>query len=63
MSTRQKFWVANGNAAVRRYVRDCFVCAFERATPIGQLMSDFPLARLTAHKKTFSIPGWITLAL
>ena len=53
MSTRQKFWIANGNAAVRRYVRDCGVCAIERATPIRQLMSDLLLARLAAHKKPF----------
>ena len=53
MSTRQKFWFANSNAAVRRYVRDCGVCAIERATPIGQLMSDLPLARFAAHKKPF----------
>ena len=57
MSTRQKFWIANGNAAVRRYVRDCGVCAIERATPIRQLMSDLPLARLTAHKKPFFYSG------
>ena len=64
MSTQQKFWVANDNAAVRRYVRDCGVCAIERATPIGQLMSDLPLARLSAHKKLFfSILKWIILAL
>ena len=57
MSTRQKFWIANGNAAVRRYVRDCGVCAIERATPIRQLMSDLPLARLAAHKKSFFYSG------
>ena len=57
MSTRQKFWVANGNAAVRRYVRDCDVCAIERATPIGQLMSDLPLARLATHKHPFLYSG------
>ena len=53
MSTRQKFWIANGNAAVRQYVRDCGVCAIERATSIRQPMSDLPLARLAAHKKPF----------
>ena len=45
------------NAAVRRYVRDCGVCAIERATPTGQLMSDLPLARLTTHKKPFYYSG------
>ena len=29
------------------------MCAIERATPIRQLMSDLPLARLAAHKKPF----------
>ena len=50
-STRLKFWIANGNAAVRRYVRDCGVCVIEKATLIRQFMSDLSLARLAAHKK------------
>ena len=57
MSTRQKFWIANGNVAVRRYVHDCSGCAVERATLIRQLMSDLSLARLAAHKKPFLYSG------
>ena len=38
-------------------MRDCGVCAIERATPIRQLMSDLPLARLAAHKKPFFYSG------
>ena len=53
LSTRQKIWIANGNSAVRRYLRDCGVCAIKRARPIRQLMSDLPLARLAANKKPF----------
>ena len=53
LSTRQKFWIANGNSVVRRYLRDCGVCAIKRARPIRQLMSDLPLARLAANKKPF----------
>ena len=53
MFARQKFWIANGNAAVRQYVRDCGVCAIERATPIRQHMFNLPLARLAAHKNPF----------
>ena len=34
-------------------MRDCGVCAIERARSIRQLMSDLPLARLEAHKKPF----------
>ena len=56
MPTRQKFWIANGSAVVRRYVRNCGVCAIEKATLIRQLMFDLPLARLAAHKKLFFHP-------
>ena len=59
MSTWQKFWIANGNAAVRRYVRDCGLCAIERATPIRQLMSDLPLVHLAAPKKPFFSFRWV----
>ena len=57
MFKRQKFRIANGNAAVRRYVRNCGECAIEKATPIKQLMSDLPLARLAARKKPFFYSG------
>ena len=38
-------------------MRDCGVCAIKKATPIRQLMSDLPLARLTAHEKPFFYSG------
>ena len=57
MSTRLKFWIVNGNAAVRRYVRNCGLCAIERAMLIRQLMSDLLLARHAAHKKPFFYSG------
>ena len=41
------------NAAVRRYVCDCGVCAIEKTTLIRQLMSDLPLARYGVHKESF----------
>ena len=57
MSTWRKFWIANGNAAVRRYVRNCPVWATERATPTRQLMSDLPLAPLATLKSPFFRSG------
>ena len=39
------------------------VCVIERETPIRQIMSELPLARLAAPKSPFTIPWWIILAL
>ena len=36
LSSRQKFWITNGRASVRRYLRECSVCAINRAQPIRQ---------------------------
>ena len=57
LSTRNRFWIANGNASVRRYLRECSRCAIEKAQPIRQLMSDLPPARTTAQEKPFSHCG------
>ena len=53
LSTRQRFWITNGNAAVKRYLHDCAVCAIEKAKPVRQLMADLPLSRITANRKPF----------
>ena len=53
LSSRQRFWIANGNGSVRKYLHDCGVCAIEKARPIRQLMSDLPQSRTTAFTKPF----------
>ena len=53
LSSRQKFWITNGCASVRRYLRECIVCAINKARPIRQLMSDLPPSHTSAYKKTF----------
>ena len=53
LSTRQKFWIANGNASVRKYINECGVCMIKKAQPVRQLMSDLPQSRITANKKPF----------
>ena len=53
LSSRQKFWITNGRASVRRYLRKCSVCAINKARPIRQLMSDLPPSRISAYKKHF----------
>ena len=57
LSTRKKFWIVNGNAAVKAYMRDCGVCNIRRAKKIETLMSDLPLSRTSAHKKPFADCG------
>ena len=63
MSTRQKVWIANGKAAVRRYVRDCDVYAIERAMPLDNSCLAYRWHALQHIKSPFYIPGWIILAL
>ena len=57
LSTRQKFWITNGDASVRRYVNECGVCMIKKAQPVRQLMSDLPQSRITANKKPFFYCG------
>ena len=55
--TRQKFWIVNGNASVKAYLRECGVCSIKKAKPIVTLMSDLPISRTTAHNKPFFESG------
>ena len=38
---------------MRKYLRDCGVCAIDKARPVRQLMSDLPQSRTEAHTKPF----------
>ena len=53
LSSRQKFWITNGRASVRRYLRECSVCVINKARPIRQLMSACHLHVLQLIKKLF----------
>lgn len=57
LSTRQKFWIINGNAAVRKCLQECGVCMIKKAQPVRQLMSDLPQSRITANTKPFFYCG------
>ena len=57
LSTRQKFWIANGNASMRKYINECGVCMIKKAQPVRQLMSDLPQSHITANKKSFFYCG------
>ena len=52
-SIRTRFWIVNGNAAVKTYLRDCGFCAIKKAKKVETLMSDLPLCRTSAQKKPF----------
>ena len=57
LSTRQKLWIANGNASVQKCVNECGVCMIKKAQPGRQLMSDLPQSLITANKKPFFYCG------
>ena len=56
-STTKKFWIVNGNAAVKRYLSQCGQCSLEKAKPVRQLMADLPVERTTAGHKAFAVCG------
>ena len=57
LSTRKKFWIVNGNAAVKRYLSQCRRCLLEKAKPVRQLMADLPVERTAAGHKAFAVCG------
>ena len=57
LCTRKKFWIVNGNGAVKRYLRQCGQCALEKARPVRQLMADLPIERTTSCHKAFAVCG------
>ena len=57
MQTRQQFWIIFGNGSVKHYIADCGECAFQRAKPERQILSDLPSFRFTRANKPFQICG------
>ena len=48
LTTRKKFLIINGNAAVKRYLSQCGRCSLDKVKPVRQLMADLPVERTTA---------------
>ncbi len=44
---RSKYWVVNGNSAVRHHISKCVKCRRQRAAVGKQMMADLPLDRIT----------------
>ena len=55
--SRDKFWIVNGNANVRRVLRDCSKCKVFNAVPGQQIMAPLPKFRVTAGRPAFSCVG------
>ena len=45
--TRSRYWIINGNSAVRQYISKCVQCRKLRATTGEQKMADLPRERIT----------------
>ena len=56
-SLRQKYWIVQGRAAVRRVLGNCLTCRKKNALKGQQLMADLPSDRLTPDEPLFSYVG------
>ena len=54
---REKFWIINGQSAVRFYLKNCMVCKKHYAKPGCQQMAPLPRERLTGGNRVFAITG------
>jgi predicted ATP-dependent serine protease len=54
---RQKFWVLQGPAAVKRVVGECLTCQRWNSRPESQIMAPLPDARVTPAQPPFSSVG------
>ena len=55
--TRERFWIINGNAAVRRVLHDCYKCRLLNAAPGKQVMSPLPEFRVSSGCPAFTSVG------
>ena len=55
--TRDRFWIINGNAAVRRVLHDCYKCRLVNAAPGKQVMSHLPEFRVSSGCPAFTCVG------
>ena len=56
-SLRQKYWIVQGRAAVRRVLGNCLTCRKKNALKGQQFMADLPSDRLTPDEPPFSYVG------
>ena len=54
---REKYWVINGNSAVRRVIGKCIVCRKINGRIQGQKMADLPAVRITEGGPPFLYTG------
>ena len=54
---RQKYWILNGRAAVRRSWSVCQLCRNARSLPQVPVMAALPAYRLTPNVRAFSVSG------
>ena len=54
---RRKFWILNGNSAVRRVLANCLQCKRIRQPPEQQKMADLPQDRVSALEPPFTYTG------
>ena len=55
--TRDRVWIINGNAAVRRVLHDCYKCRLLNAAPGKQVMSHLPEFRVSSGCPAFTSVG------
>ena len=54
---RQKYWVVNGRQAVKKVLRDCFICGRRQASVAQQKMEGLPKDRITPSRPPFTYIG------
>ncbi len=54
---RQKYWIINCGALVRKILRDCIICRKSHQKPSQQIMADLPEDRVTSSESAFSRTG------
>jgi len=54
---RQKYWIIQGQAAVRRVLGNCLTCQKQNALKGQEAMEDLPSERLTPDEPPFSYVG------
>ena len=53
----RKYWIVDGNSAVRRVLSKCVRCRKLQSPPLTQIMANLPAERTTANRSAFSQVG------